>query len=100
MIREGEILSASEARRRWSETLDEVERGTVVTVTRREHEPVTIVDRRRLMALLDRVEELEELVEVYEMLSDPKVREAVAEAEAQIERGEGFSFEEAFGEKL
>ena len=44
-------------------------------------------------------EELEELVEVYEMLSDPEVKEALEAAEAQIERGEGLSFEEAFGEK-
>ena len=47
-----------------------------------------------------RNEELEELVEIFEMLSHPEVREAVKEAEAEIERGEGLSFEEAFGEKL
>lgn len=99
MIRENEILSASEVRVRWAETLDMVEDGAVVTITRREHEPATIVDRRRLMALVERNEELEELVEVYELLADREVREGVARAEEQIERGEGISFEEAFGEK-
>ncbi len=34
------------------------------------------------------------------MLSDPEVKEALEAAEAQIERGEGLSFEKAFGEKL
>lgn len=100
MIREDQIRSASEVRKSWAETLDEVERGAIVTITRREHGPATIVDRRRLLALLERQRELEELVEVYEMLSDPEVREALKAAEAQIERGEGLSFEEAFGEKL
>ncbi len=100
MLQGDEIRSASEVRQRWSETLDDVEHGALVTVTRREHGPVTIVDRGRLLALLERQEELEELVEVYEMLSDPEVRETLEAAEAQIERGEGLSFEEAFGEKL
>lgn len=100
MLQGDEIRSASEVRKRWAETLDEVERGVLVTITRREHGPATIVDRRRLLALLERQEELEELVEVYEMLSDPEVKEALEAAEAQIERGEGVSFEEAFGEKL
>ncbi len=99
MLRD-EIRSASEVRKRWAETLNEVERGALVTITRREHGPATIVDRRRLFALLERQEELEELVEVYEMLSDPEVKEALEAAEAQIERGEGLSFEKAFGEKL
>ena len=100
MIREDEIRAASEVRNRWAHYLDVVERGVAVTVTRRDHEPATIVDRRRLQALVRRNEELEELVEIFEMLSDPEVREAVKEAEAEIERGEGLSFEEAFGEKL
>ncbi len=100
MVAENEIRSASEVRNRWSDTLDEVERGVTVTVTRRDHEPVTIVNRRRYLALVGRVQELEELVEVYEMLSDPEVREGIEKAEAQVERGEGLSFEEAFGEEL
>lgn len=100
MIQKDEIRSASEVRKRWAETLDEVEGGAMVTITRREHGPATIVDRRRLLALLERQEELEELVEVYEMLSEPGVKEALKVAEAQIERGDGLSFEEAFGEKL
>lgn len=41
-----------------------------------------------------------EEIEVHELTSDPHVREAVVEAEAAIERGEGLSFEEAFGEEL
>jgi PHD/YefM family antitoxin component YafN of YafNO toxin-antitoxin module len=100
MLQGDEVRSASEVRKHWAETLDEVERGAMVTITRREHGPATIVDRRRLFALLERQEELEELVEVYEMLSDPEVKRALEAAEAQIERGEGLSFEEAFGEKL
>lgn len=99
VVMENEIRSASEVRNRWSDTLDEVEQGVTVTVTRRDHEPATIVNRRRYLALVERVQELEDLVEVYEILSDPEVREGLAEAEAQIERGEGLSFEEAFGEK-
>lgn len=100
MIAENEIRQASEVRDRWALTLDEVEQGITVTVTRRDHEPVTMMSRRRYLALVQRTQELEELVEVYELLADPEVREGVAEAEAEIERGEGLSFEEAFGEAL
>ena len=45
-------------------------------------------------------EELEELAEAYGLVSDPGVRESVGEAEAEIDRGEGLSFREAFGEEL
>ena len=45
-------------------------------------------------------EELEELAETYGLVSDPKVRESVEEAEAEIDRGEGLSFREVFGEEL
>ena len=100
MIAENEIRHASEVRDRWRETLDEVERGTTVTITRRDHEPATIVNRRRYLALVRRAEELEELVEVYEMLADPEILEGIAAAEAQVAEGEGLSFEEAFGEEL
>lgn len=100
MIREDEIRDSSEVRNNWSHFLDMVESGTPVTVTRRGHSAVTIIDRRRLQAMERRNRELEETVEVLQMLADPGVREAVEEAEAQIERGEGLSFEEAFGEKL
>ena len=44
--------------------------------------------------------ELEELAETYGLVSDPRVRESVEEAEAEIDRGEGLSFREAFGEEL
>lgn len=95
-----EIRTSSAVRNHWSDTLDEVESGVTVTVTRRDHEPVTLVDRRSYISLLQRAEELEELVEICALLADREVREGVAEAEAQIERGEGLSFEEAFGESL
>jgi len=95
-----EIRPASEVREHWRQTLDEVESGAAVTVTRRDHEPVTIVSRQHYIELLKRVRELEELAEVYELLSDPEVREGVSRAEAEIERGDGISFEEAFGEEL
>ena len=42
---------------------------------------------------------LEGLAEERDFLADPEVRRALQEAEAQIERGEGLSFEEAFGEE-
>ena len=45
-------------------------------------------------------EELEELAEADGLVSNPRVRESVEEAEAQIDRGEGLSFREAFGEDL
>jgi PHD/YefM family antitoxin component YafN of YafNO toxin-antitoxin module len=92
-----EIRRASEVRDHWRQTLDEVEQGVAVTVTRRDHDPVTMVSRQHYVTLLRRVQELEELTEVYELLSDPEVRSGVARAEAEIERGEGISFEEAFG---
>ena len=100
MIREDEIRDSSEVRNNWAYFLDLVEGGAAVTMTRRGHEAATIVDRRALYATLRRNEELEEVVEIIEMLSDPEVRDAIAEAEAEIERGEGLSFEEVFGEKL
>jgi antitoxin (DNA-binding transcriptional repressor) of toxin-antitoxin stability system len=100
MMLADEIRSSSAVRKRWSDTLDEVEGGVTVTVTRRDHEPVTLVDRRRYVSLLQRAQELEELVEIYELLSDPEVRKGVGKAETQIQRGDGLSFEEAFGEKL
>ena len=94
------IRTSSAVRDHWSDTLDEVENGVTVTVTRRDHEPVTLVDRQHYISLLQRAEELEELGELVELLADREVREGVAEAEAQIERGDGLSFEEAFGERL
>lgn len=100
MIREDEVREASEVRSRWSHYLDVVEEGTPVTVTRRAHEPVIILKRRRLQEVMRRNEELEEVVEIFEMMSDPEVRGAVEAAEAEIERGEGLSFEDVFGEKL
>lgn len=100
MIRGDEIRDASEVREKWAHYLNVVEGGTPVTVTRRAHEPVTIVDRRKLQAVLSRNEELEEIVEVFEMMSDPEVWGAVEAAEAEIGRGEGLSFEDAFGESL
>jgi PHD/YefM family antitoxin component YafN of YafNO toxin-antitoxin module len=95
-----EIRHSSEVRHHWSQTLDEVESGTAVTVTRRDHKPVTIVSRQHYVELLRRVQELEELAEVYELLSDPEVLEGVSRAETEIEQGDGISFEEAFGEEL
>jgi PHD/YefM family antitoxin component YafN of YafNO toxin-antitoxin module len=95
-----EIRSASEVRDHWRQVLNEVESGVEVTVTRRDHAPVTMVSRQRYIDLLQRVQELEELAEVYELLSDPEVREGVSRAEAEIEKGDGISFEEAFGEEL
>ena len=100
MIREDEIRDSSEVRNNWSHFLDLVEAGTPVTITRRGHEATTIVDRRTLQATLRRNEELEEAVEVLQMLADPEIRGAIEAAEAQIDRGEGLSFEEAFGERL
>ena len=100
MITEDKICGASEVRKQWAPTLDEVEQGATVTVTRHDHEPVTMMSRRRYSALVRRTQELEELVEVYELLADPEVREGMREAEAEIESGEGLSFEEAFGEAL
>lgn len=100
MIREDEIRDSSEVRKHWSHFLDKVEGETAVTMTRRGHGAVTIVDRKALQATLRRNEELEEIVEVVEIMGDPEVRDAVARAEAEIERGEGLSFEEVFGEKL
>jgi len=95
-----EIRHSSEVRDHWSETLDEVERGIAVTITRRDHAPATLVSREHYVALLRRVWELEELAEIYELLSDPDVQEGLSRAEAEIDRGDGISFEEAFGEKL
>lgn len=95
-----EIRSASEVRERWADYLNLVESGTAVTITRSEHEPATIVARRTLQALMRRNEELEEVVEVLEIMSDPEARGAIEAAEAQIERGEGLSFEEAFGQRF
>lgn len=95
-----EIRPASVVRHHWRQTLDEVESGTPVTITRRDHDPVTIVSRQHYLELLKRVLELEELAEVYELLSDPDVREGISQAEAEIDRGDGISFEEAFGEEL
>lgn len=100
MIREDEIRDSSEVRKHWSHFLDKVEGEAAVTMTRRGHAAVTIVDRGALQATLRRNEELEEVVEVVEMMADPEVRDAVTQAEAEIERGEGLSFEEVFGEKL
>lgn len=100
MIREDEIRDSSEVRNNWSHYLDLIENGKSVTMTRRGHEAITLVGRDALQATLRRNEELEEAVEVMQILGDPEIREAVEAAEAQIDRGEGLSFEEAFGEKL
>lgn len=100
MIREDEIRDSSEVRNNWSHFLDLVEDGRAVTMTRRGHEAVTLVGRAALQATLRRNQELEQAVEVMQMLGDPEIREAVETAEAQIDRGEGLTFEEAFGEKL
>jgi hypothetical protein len=96
-IRDEEILSSSRVRDLWSDTLDAVEQGRTVFVTRREHQPATIIDRSRYLDLVQRVEELEEALEVALMLSDEEVRDAINRAEAEIDAGEGISFEEAFG---
>jgi PHD/YefM family antitoxin component YafN of YafNO toxin-antitoxin module len=95
-IRDGEILPASRVRDYWSDTLDAVEQGRTVFVTRREHQPATIIDRDRYLDLVQRVEELEEALEVALMLSDKEVREGIARGEEEIAAGEGLSFEEAF----
>ena len=43
---------------------------------------------------------IEGLMEESGFPDDPEARQVLTEAEAQIERGEGLSFEEAFGEEL
>jgi PHD/YefM family antitoxin component YafN of YafNO toxin-antitoxin module len=96
-IHDGEILSSSRVRKHWSDTLDAVEEGAVVYVTREHHEPATIIDRGRYLAMLRRLEELEEVLEVEEILSRPGVREAIARAENDIDEGRGLTLEEAFG---
>jgi PHD/YefM family antitoxin component YafN of YafNO toxin-antitoxin module len=96
-IRDADILSASKVRNYWSDILDAVEEGRTVFVTRREHQPATIIDRDRYLDLVQRVEELEETLEVALMLSDTEVREAITRAESEIDAGKGLSFEEAFG---
>lgn len=100
MIREDEIRDSSEVRNNFSHFLDLAESGTPVTMTRRGHGATTIVDRKALQATLRRNEELEEALEVAQMLADPEIRVAIEAAEAQIDNGEGLSFEEAFGERL
>lgn len=96
-IHNGEILPSSRVRERWSDTLNAVEEGAVVYVTREDHEPATIIDRGRFLDILRRLDELEEVLEVEEMLSDADVREAISRAENDIDEGRGLSLEEAFG---
>jgi PHD/YefM family antitoxin component YafN of YafNO toxin-antitoxin module len=96
-IHHGEILSSSRVRKYWSDTLNAVEEGAVVYVTREDHEPATIIARGRFLEMLRRIEELEEALEVEEILSRPGVREAIARAENDIDEGRGLSLEEAFG---
>lgn len=100
MIKRDTIRSASEVRSKWSDALNEAERGEIITVTRLHHEPVSLVGRAALQNLMRRNEELEELVEGYELMADEDVRDSIRVAESQIERGEGLSFEEVFGEEL
>lgn len=96
-IHDGAILPSSRVRNRWSDTLNAVEEGAVVYVTREDHEPATIIDRGRFLDMLRRLDELEEVLEVDEMLSDVGVREAISRAEADIDEGKGLTLEEAFG---
>lgn len=100
MMKRDTICSASEVRSKWSDALNEAEEGGIITVTRPHHEPVSLVGRAALQNLMRRNEELEELVEVYELMADEDVRKSIRVAESQIERGEGLSFEDVFGEEL
>lgn len=45
-------------------------------------------------------DEYESLIETLFLLSTPGFKEELKEAKEQIERGEVFTFEEVFGEKL
>jgi prevent-host-death family protein len=74
-------LPLAEAKNRFSEVVDEVER---------KHGRVVITKHGRPVAVLMNIEDLESLEETLDVMSDPELMAAIAEAEADIAAGRGI----------
>lgn len=74
-------LPLAEAKNRFSEVVDEVER---------KHGRVVITKHGRPVAVLMNIEDLESLEETLEVMSDPELMAAIKEAEADIAAGRGI----------
>ncbi len=79
------IMPLSEAKARFSEVADEVDRT---------HERVHITRNGREYVVLISAEDLEALEATIELLSDPEAMARIREAEAAVARGETTSAEE------
>jgi len=73
------ILPLSDVKARFSELADEVERT---------HERLTVTRNGREAVVIMAVEDLDSIEATLELLRDPAAQKRVAEAEAEIARGE------------
>lgn len=82
-------LPLSDVRARLSELVDEAVRT---------HERVEITRNGRRSAVLMSADDLDSLEETLEILSDPQLMQEIAEAKAEIARGEVYTLEEVEAE--
>jgi antitoxin YefM len=75
------ILPLSDVKARFSELADEVERT---------HERLTVTRNGREAVVIMAVEDLDAMEATIELLRDPAAQQRIAQAEAEIVRGEGL----------
>ena len=75
------ILPLSDVKARFSELADEVERT---------HERLTVTRNGREAVVIMAVEDLDAMEATIELLRDPAAQQRIAQAEAEIARGEGL----------
>lgn len=93
-----EVVSAAKFRREMKGHFDRARQGVVVTVTSgSDEEPVAVVRRRYLAALIEaaqRLEEIEAELDAEHLARDAEAQEALTKGVDQITRGEGLDPDE------
>lgn len=88
------IVSLADFRKNLTTYINKARRGQPVSVTDGKKAELLLVKREQVARLLRRLEELEALVETYEILSDPEAMEDIRQSEEDIAAGRTIALEE------
>ncbi|MBI3762112.1 MAG: type II toxin-antitoxin system Phd/YefM family antitoxin [Chloroflexi bacterium] len=88
------IVSFTDFRENLTAYINRVRRGQPVSVTEGKKADIIIIKRDEIARLLRRIEELEALVETYEILSDSKAMDEIRQSEEDITAGRFVTLDE------
>lgn len=88
------IVSLADFRKNLATYFNRVRRGQPVSVVESKKADIIIIKRDEIARLLRRIEELEVLVETYELLSDSRAMDEIRRSEEDIAAGRFVTLEE------